>query len=150
MLRRGDMRLWPLIHGVADRASQTGHWPEAIHPGTGGGCMGDGQHVWAAAEWIMMMRNIFVYEEPSTQTLVIGAGLKTEWLDSGESLSFGPTRTRWGKLSISIEPMENEAKVTCDAEWFGDGPEIEIRIPGYETIGMEPTQETTTVRRKND
>jgi hypothetical protein len=49
-----------LMRRVADLASPTGQWPEAIHPRTLGGCMGDGQHGWAAGEWIMMIRNCFV------------------------------------------------------------------------------------------
>ena len=58
---------------VARLASPTGQWPEAIHPQSGGGCMGDGQHGWAAAEWVMMMRNCFVREEGDR--LIIGSGI---------------------------------------------------------------------------
>ena len=63
LLRAGDPRYRDLIETVARLASPTGQWPEAIHPHTGGGCMGDGQHGWAAAEWVMMIRNLFVREE---------------------------------------------------------------------------------------
>lgn len=48
---------------VAKLASPMGQWPESIHPRTCGGCMGDGQHVWAAAEWVLMIRNCFIREE---------------------------------------------------------------------------------------
>jgi len=44
LLRAGDPRYLQLLQTVAELASATGQWPEAIHPGTGGGCMGDGQH----------------------------------------------------------------------------------------------------------
>ncbi|MFP5344729.1 MAG: hypothetical protein ACLGGU_03675, partial [Gammaproteobacteria bacterium] len=63
LLRAGDSRYLALMDAVARLASPTGQWPEAIHPRTGGGCMGDGQHVWAAAEWVLMIRNCFVREE---------------------------------------------------------------------------------------
>lgn len=60
-LRAGDAKAaWSLMDGVAALASPTGQWPEAIHPMTLGGCMGDGQHIWAAAEWLMLLRNFFV------------------------------------------------------------------------------------------
>jgi hypothetical protein len=59
LLRAGDERYRALVDAVAKLASPTGQWPEAIHPQSGGGCMGDGQHGWAAAEWVMMMRNMF-------------------------------------------------------------------------------------------
>ena len=46
LLRAGDARHVDLMQTVARLASSTGQWPEAIHPRTQGGCMGDGQHVW--------------------------------------------------------------------------------------------------------
>lgn len=49
LLRAGDPRYLRLMDRVSGLASPTGQWPEAIHPRTLGGCMGDGQHVWAAA-----------------------------------------------------------------------------------------------------
>ncbi|MDX1698026.1 MAG: hypothetical protein R3308_07040, partial [Thiohalobacterales bacterium] len=70
LLRAGDSRYLELLDTVAALASPTGQWPEAIHPRTGGGCMGDGQHVWAAAEWLLMLRNCFVREEG--ERLIIG------------------------------------------------------------------------------
>jgi hypothetical protein len=43
LLRAGDARHADLTQAVANIASSTGQWPEAIHPRTGGGCMGTGQ-----------------------------------------------------------------------------------------------------------
>ncbi|MGI9333190.1 MAG: hypothetical protein ACR2RL_08550, partial [Gammaproteobacteria bacterium] len=40
LLRAGDPRHADLIETVAGLASPTGQWPEAVHPQTGGGCMG--------------------------------------------------------------------------------------------------------------
>ena len=65
LLRAGDARYRDLIEAVARLASPTGQWPEAIHPHTGGGCMGDGQHGWAAAEWVMMIRNCSSARKPT-------------------------------------------------------------------------------------
>src|SRR6185503_7644675 len=73
LLRAGDRSAHQLIDAVAKLASPTGQWPEAIHPRTLGGCMGDGEHVWAAAEWILLMRNCFVREEGDS--LVVGSGI---------------------------------------------------------------------------
>jgi GH15 family glucan-1,4-alpha-glucosidase len=60
LLRADDPRYFGLMTAVANWHHPTGQWPESIHPRTGGGCMGDGQHVWAAAEWVLMIRNCFV------------------------------------------------------------------------------------------
>ncbi|MBI4398146.1 MAG: hypothetical protein HY586_03375, partial [Candidatus Omnitrophica bacterium] len=47
LLRAGDGRFFDVLGKIAALASPTGQWPEAIHPQSLGGCMGDGQHVWA-------------------------------------------------------------------------------------------------------
>ncbi len=84
LLRAGDIRGLTLFRTVAELASPTGQWPEAIHPRTLGGCMGDGHHVWASAEWVVMQRNCFVREEG--EGLVLGAGLFRGMADSAKAL----------------------------------------------------------------
>jgi hypothetical protein len=129
LLRAGDERYRELVEVVADVASPTGQWPEAIHPLTGGGCMGDGQHGWAAAEWVMMIRNMFVREEQGR--LIVGSGLFAEWLDGEAPLSFGPTLTPWGPVSVRVEGGASQATVRIDGHWRGPGPCIDVLVPGY-------------------
>jgi hypothetical protein len=130
LLRAGDQRAHKLIDAVAALASPTGQWPEAIHPRTGGGCMGDGQHVWAAAEWIMMMRNLFVREEGGM--LVVGSGLRKEWIEHGEAFGLERTLTPFGEVTVRCNRGgANELELTIDATWRGNPPVIETRVPGY-------------------
>jgi hypothetical protein len=129
LLRCGDARFRGLVDTVAALASPTGQWPEAIHPQTGGGCMGDGQHGWAAAEWVMMIRNIFVREEG--RKLILGAGIFPEWLENKGEVAFGPTPTPFGPVGIHIYPKESDYLLACDARWRSDLPAVEIRIPGF-------------------
>jgi hypothetical protein len=129
-LRAGDPRFADLIRDVAKLASPTGQWPEAIHPNTLGGCMGDGQHGWAAGEWIMMIRNCFVREEEHSRTLVIGSGILPEWLGSEGNASFGPTLTLWG--TVTVEILKHHIGIS--ASWLNLPPHLSIAIPGYEKI----------------
>jgi len=126
-LRGGDPAYGDLLRTVADLASPTGQWPEAIHPNTLGGCMGDGQHGWAAGEWLMILRNAFVYEEETDRSLVIGSGILPEWLDVDGNASFGPTWTLWGRVAVSIQ----QGTVEVVAEWNDSPPRIVISVPGY-------------------
>lgn len=112
---------------VAGLASPTGQWPEAIHPNTLGGCMGDGQHGWAAGEWVMMVRNCFVREESEGARLIIGSGVIPRWLGSGTSLFYGPTRTQWGTATVRIEDGEARVELTEKMGVF----EIQIAVPGH-------------------
>jgi hypothetical protein len=131
LLRAGNLKALGLIDAVAALASPTGQWPEAIHPITGGGCMGDGQHVWAAAEWAMMIRNLFVREEG--EKLVVGSGLFPRWLEKGEEMSFENTLTPFGKASVFLQPSSGRRYLLrVVGEWRKGGrPLIEPAVPGY-------------------
>jgi hypothetical protein len=129
LLRAGDKRYFPLMSEVARLATSTGQWPEAIHPRTGGGCMGDGQHVWAAAEWVLMIRNCFVREEG--ERLILCSGIPQAWLDKKQPISFGPAPTRFGSISVFIEYTLTGAVVKWQAKWFAGEPAIEIALPGH-------------------
>ncbi len=128
LLRAGDPRHVRLVRALAKLASPTGNWPEAIHPLTGGGCMGDGQHIWAAAEWVLMLRHWFVREEGPR--LVIGSGLPDEWLAGDTPLRFGPTTTPYGPISVDIIPAARDIEVRWQADWRNGPPPIEVILSG--------------------
>ena len=140
LLRNGDSRYFELINTVAKLASPTGQWPEAIHPRTLGGCMGDGQHIWAAAEWLMAVRNLFVREEGDS--LVIGSGIPPHWHYADEKLFYGPTWTPWGKLEITIQFHTENAEVSWNAEWHRDIPPVKIAIPCFHEMDVDMTETT--------
>ncbi len=127
LLRAGDPRALELVRTVADTASPTGQWPEAIHPRTMGGCMGDGEHIWAAAEWLLMMRSLFLREEEGR--LVLGPGIPAEWLRPGMQLLYGPTPTPFGRVTLRIAAAAGGVTVSCRGEWRGQAPVLEMRLP---------------------
>lgn len=118
---------WDLMNTVLELASPTGQWPEAIHPRTGGGCMGDGEHMWAAAEWALMVRNCFVREEGDR--LIVASGIPSSWWRGGTA-SFGPTLTGFGPVTVTITAGDaGAARVRVDGTWRGAPPTIEVRLP---------------------
>jgi hypothetical protein len=137
MMRADDPRFLDLIDAVADIASPTGQWPEAIHPLTGAGCMGDGHHVWASSEWVLMMRYCFMREE--ADHLVLGQGIPERWLDSEEPISFGPAPTEFGEVTVTVTATDSkETTVTWEANWHGRAPALDIRLPGHTSARIEP------------
>jgi len=135
-LRAGDPSFMERMRAVAALASPTGQWPEAIHPRTLGGCMGDGQHVWAAAEWMLLVRNCFVREEGDR--LILASGIPDDWLLPGQTLSFGPAPTPHGDISIKIEGGEDFTRIAWQADWRGAPPEIEIRLLENSPLTVDP------------
>ena len=148
LLRAGDERYFDLMQTVADLASPTGQWPEAIHPRTKGGCMGDGQHVWAAAEWLLMVRNCFVREEHSGNGLILCSGIPAAWLQAGERLSFGPAPTAWGDISVSVEPHSDGVEVHWSARWRDRPPVAVVALPGMPQATISGEQGTVLVRQE--
>lgn len=135
LLRGGDARGFELVNAVAKLASPTGQWPEAIHPRTGGGCMGDGQHLWTAAEWLATIRNLFVREERNS--LVIGSGIPAHWYYQGENLKYGPTWTPWGRLSLELQFRPEMAEVHWHANWHHAPPAAKISIPCFHELDFD-------------
>lgn len=135
LLRAGDPRFEGLVAAVAALASPTGQWPEAVHPGTGGGCMGDGQHVWAAAEWVLMLRNRLVREEG--QRLVLCAGIPSRWLHKDAGVAWEPAPTAFGPLSLALEPGRRRIRLRCRAQWHDRPPTLQVRLPGFEALDVE-------------
>jgi hypothetical protein len=135
-LRAGDPRYFSLMTAVAKLASSAGQWPESIHPRTGGGCMGDGQHVWAAAEWVMMIRNCFVREEGNR--LILCSGIPQIWLKNNETISFGPAPTSFGDIQISIRPQGKNINIQWQGVWLAQEPPIDIQLPGFKSIRVLP------------
>ena len=130
LLRAGDPRYLDLMDAVAGLASPTGQWPEAIHPHTRGGCMGDGHHVWAAAEWVLMIRHCFVREEG--ERLILCGGIPARWLEQTAPIHFGPAPTAFGTVSISISSLPGQPpRVDWQGDWHRAAPPIEIRLPGF-------------------
>jgi hypothetical protein len=92
--------------------------------------MGDGQHGWAAAEWLMMMRNLFVREEGDS--LIIGSGIFPEWIASGREMAFGPTLIPGGQLTVAIRPSAAAVLLDIDMDSRQAGIDMVVAIPGYE------------------
>jgi len=136
LLRAGDPRYFSLMTAVAKLASPTGQWPESIHPRTGGGCMGDGQHVWAAAEWVLMIRNCFVREENGG--LILCSGIPQIWLDKKQTMTFGHAPTTFGDIQISIKPQDQNILIEWHGQWFGKEPLIDVQLPGFKNVRIVP------------
>ncbi|MFO7788381.1 MAG: hypothetical protein R6W87_11550 [Halospina sp.] len=149
LLRAGDSRYLQLMDSVAELASPTGQWPEAIHPGTLGGCMGDGHHVWASAEWVLMVRNCFVREEG--ERLVLCGGIPERWLEQNETISFGPAPTAFGAVFVSIKPDSKGAPtVEWTADWHSQEPPIDVKLPGYEAVVATPDTSSATLEKSGE
>ncbi|MFH1197559.1 MAG: discoidin domain-containing protein [bacterium] len=83
--------------------------------------IGDMPHTWVGSDFINSMRAMFVYENDFDSTLVIGAGLYQDWIDSPNGMSIENIPTYYGELSYAISKHDNMYKINL----FG-----ELNLPG--------------------
>lgn len=103
--------------------SRTSVWtyPEAIHPRTGGGCMGDAYHGWAFAEILLLLRELTVRR--IGETLDVFGGMRpADLVDT--NLEFGPF------------PIEGGCRISIAGRVEERRGELEIHLPGAATSGL--------------
>ncbi len=106
-LEAGDERALVRLQWLLDRATDTYTWPEAIHPRLDGGCMGDGHHGWAAADFLTTVRNLLVRE--TSDGLALCSMLPETW--RGEPIEVHDAPTHYGLISFAVR-------------WHGDRPAL--------------------------
>ncbi|MCS7053847.1 MAG: hypothetical protein NZM09_08950, partial [Ignavibacterium sp.] len=86
------------------RPSGWNHWAEVVWKNKRfPGFIGDMPHTWVGSDFINAVRAMFVYEDESDSSLVIGSGIPINWLDSEQGISIENLFTYYGKLSFSIK-----------------------------------------------
>ena len=101
-LAAADRRALERLQWLVEAATPTFTWPEAVHPRLGGGCMGDGHHGWAAADFLTFVRNLLVRETvvDGRQELLLCSMLPPEWVGQDVEVRDAPTHA--GPLSFSL------------------------------------------------
>jgi hypothetical protein len=69
LVNNQPQRAWQIAETIFRQCPSPYSLPEAIHPTTGGGSMGDGHHGWAAAEIVLFLLECLVREQNETLTL---------------------------------------------------------------------------------
>ncbi len=84
-------------------------WPEiSWHDPLSPGHVGDVPHTWIAAEYVLALRSLFVFESETRDALVLAAGVAPEWLE-GEGVVVQGVLTAHGSLSYRLTRGEHGA-----------------------------------------
>lgn len=120
-------KFWQVLEWLINLASSTYCWPEAVHPVTRGGCMGDGHHGWAVAEFLILMRHLLFFEE--YDRLIVTPCLKPEWLEQEGEIKIENAPSYFGKINIRIKVYPKKLIYEFDAQYHQAPREIEINLP---------------------
>jgi len=104
--------------------------PEAIHPSTGGGTMGDGHHGWAAAEITLFLRSCMVKEENGVISLF--KGNINRLVQKGKNIKLKNVPTTSVKFHVPCRsPMKPAAVIHFEGNFDAESlpAAIEINLP---------------------
>jgi hypothetical protein len=68
--------------------------------------VGDLPHTWIAAEYVLAVRSLFAYEREADESLILAAGLASEWID-GAGVRVDKMPTLYGALSYSLRRVDS-------------------------------------------
>jgi len=105
-----------IMRKVTEAASPVHNYPEAIHPGTKGGVMGDGHHGWAAAEYVLAVRDAFLYDVQNENELSVTffSGIPPEWFSESSEFFIKNAPTIAGTISASVKISGQSILITIE------------------------------------
>ena len=129
MFRLGEVgKARRILKEVLRRRSELWTYPEALHPRSGGGVMGDGYHGWAFAEILLLLRE-FVLHRRGHDVHIFRGRRARELMDA--DLEFGPFPMDGANASIRGRLGRSSGELTVDLPgWANTGAVfLELHLP---------------------
>jgi hypothetical protein len=127
LFMKDTVRAWEVAETIFRQSQSPYSLPEAIHPKTGGGSMGDGHHGWAAAEIILFLRDCLVKETEGK--LVLFGGANNRLVRVGKKTRLENVPTNYGTISATIDfESEHRCVLQIQSEFFADHRPVSIEV----------------------
>ncbi|MEO1064418.1 MAG: hypothetical protein AAFZ07_23610 [Actinomycetota bacterium] len=126
----GDERAIDRVGWVLSAASPTWTWPQSIHPRTGSGSFGAGQHGVATAELLTVARHLAVMERPTPDglRLQLASVVPPGWYGIDWEARDLPTHA--GTLGFAIRWHGERPALLWELEPHEDAPAWHLTAPG--------------------
>jgi len=145
-------RAWEIAETIFNQTQSPYSLPEAIHPTSGGGSMGDGHHGWAAAEIVLFLRDCLVRERDGS-LVFFGSGSR-RIVERGVNVRMENLPTDFGLVSASLTfESDHRCVLQFENDFFEENrPEaLEILLPfASRTVTASSPRESVTAESHND
>jgi hypothetical protein len=136
LMAMGDPRWYAILEALVRRASPTYTWPEAMHPRMFGGCMGDGDHGWSAAEFVNVIRDMLVDDRGGM--IRLGEAAPGKWFKPGLNLEAAGAPTLYGNVSFALRQGPVAAFLTWSVHRMPHQDQAPIRFSLPLASGLAP------------
>lgn len=147
-LSRRDEKAFSLLKWLTDVQSETGCWPETIHPLSGKGGPGQGFDSRTSADFLMLIRRMMIDEQEGS--LHLFPFIPADWLPAEDQmLEIRHWPTLFGPFSGALTRRENGYELLATTE-FHTTPEhtycsLPVLIEEVETDGIKKAVNSRTV-----
>jgi hypothetical protein len=111
-----------LLHSTSD-----GGFPEGVHYQSRTAWGNTVPHLWAAAQYVILLRNMLVREDGTELHLL--SAIPDHWLAPGEHVAFRRAPTAFGRAGIRVDAAASKLRVTVDAPAVRPPQRIVIHTP---------------------
>jgi hypothetical protein len=133
----------PLLLRVLDFFTDDYHLPDFVDTRTYGGSAGVGSSVVAAADFILLLRDIVLHE--SGPNLILLAGIPAEWFTAKRSLVIDSLPTRTGTSHIEVGTSSNQHQIEISRVQLPE--EYDVHIPASVPMPMVKAYGASIVER---
>jgi hypothetical protein len=120
--------------------------PEWVNPRTGGGSKGSGCSIHAAANLLLLLRDMMLYTEGNN--LIVFPGIPDVWYTSKYPLIVSRIPTSIGPVHLEIGASKNQHQIEVKLESLPE--EIEFRLPSTIPISIVKVYGGGVAERSND
>ena len=120
--------------------------PEWVNPRTGGGSSGNGCSIHAAANLLLLLRDMMLYTEDNN--LIVFPGIPEEWYTSKYPLIVSNIPTSFGSVYLEIGASKNQHQIEVRLESLPE--EIEFRLPSTIPISIVKVYSGGVAGRSDD
>ncbi|MHA1863527.1 MAG: hypothetical protein ACTSWA_07140, partial [Candidatus Thorarchaeota archaeon] len=133
----------PLFQRVLDFFADDYHLPDFVNTRTFGGSSGSGSSVIAAADFILLIRDMLLFEEESN--LIILAGVPEAWFTAKKPLIVDSFPTLVGNSHIELGTSSNQHQIEIGLVELPE--EFEVHIPSSVPMSMVKAYGSSIVER---
>ncbi|MCK4566597.1 MAG: hypothetical protein KAU48_04730, partial [Candidatus Thorarchaeota archaeon] len=133
----------PILQRVLDFFADDYHLPDYVNSRTFGGSGGSGSSVVAAADFILLIRDMLLYEEGSN--LIILAGVPEAWFTAKKPLVVDSLPTLSGNSHIELGSSSNQHQIEIGLVELPE--EFEVHIPSSVPMSMVKAYGASIVER---
>ena len=110
--------------------------------------IGDMPHTWVGSDFLRSALDLFAYDREDDGAVVIGAGVRPEWVTTAPGVRVSGLRTYEGQLDLTMSGTAREVRVTIGGGMRLPRGGVVVRSP-FDTPILRATVNGTTMRLVN-